>query len=1054
MSESNWNPRQPNIRVRMKNNPGKQGLTTGKVVESTGRLLVEVNFGTNEVCLRKYEQLEPIEENESLKDLISQGKYGTLSDLRRIVTYEKIKGQLTNIIYSMESSNTDFYPHQFKPVLKLLDSPVGRLLIADEVGLGKTIEAILIWKELQAREDARRLIVLCPAVLREKWKFDLLTKFNIDSEIINAQKLLEQVKKCKPTSSFVCIVSIEGMRPRRNWDDLEQRDNRSLLARFLDEHPSTEEFSIFDLAIIDEAHYLRNAETANNQLGELIRDSSKHLLLLTATPIQIKNENLFNLLRLVSPEDFEYHQIFEAMLAANKPIIEAMQKLDTYDIQLIDDLLEQAQQSKYFSSNSRIQQIRTEIADQINIDTKKRIEWKRTLENCSLLGQYMTRSHKKDVLIDQAVRSPMALSIEFSDLEKSVYENVTKQIRKLAIGQQGVSFFSLVLRQRQMASCMVAALKSWQEKNILQKLTEDARESFIEDLWETGYELGEEELNDSCLNFNTSSISAQDIQDLENKDTKYIKLVEFLKDELLKNPLEKFILFSYFKGTLNYLSQRLKKDGISNCLLHGDILKEKKSQFKSKDDILKMFQNTPTSVLLSSEVGSEGVDLQFCRFLINYDLPWNPMRVEQRIGRIDRLGQKHENISIIHFKINNTIEEKILTRLYERINIFKESIGDLQEILGEQTEQLVKDLLNPNLSDQQREKKANRIFAAIENEKQEQKKMESEAINLVAFSNYILESISESRSKGRWLRPEETRIFIDDFFGKYYPETSIVSKANDTVGIDLSNQAKVDLRLFTEEKKLGTKTNLSYMTVNCLFDPKKAEAFGQSKLEILSPVHPLIQWIRFQYESHANQTSNNHPFYSATAVEILSSNVSDIVNCVAGVYMFVMQKWELHGLRSDVRLVCRAININDHKFLYEEDMEAILDRVIFHGKTKENVINLVDQQKIIDAYQKCDQDLDIEFERISEEFEMENNDRCDVQLQNIEAYQQRKTESLSQRIEKFKIEGKLRMIPAFEGQLRKLEQDCQVNKKRLDKKRNVEFSNPKLAAGLIFVKEG
>lgn len=190
------------------------------------------------------------------------------------------------------------------------------------------------------------------------------------------------------------------------------------------------------------------------------------------------------------------------------------------------------------------------------------------------------------------------------------------------------------------------------------------------------------------------------------------------------------------------MSQRLIQDRISNCLLHGDILKKKNSQFKSKDDILKMFQNTPTSVLLSSEVGSEGVDLQFCRFLINYDLPWNPMRVEQRIGRIDRLGQKYENISIIHFIINNTIEEKILTRLYERINIFKESIGDLQEILGEQTEQLVKDLLNPNLSDEQREIEAERIFVAIENEKQEQTKMESEAINLVAFSNYILESIS------------------------------------------------------------------------------------------------------------------------------------------------------------------------------------------------------------------------------------------------------------------------------------------------------------------------
>jgi len=426
------------------------------------------------------------------------------------LTKRNSSDSLQKFATSLMDAQVDLNPHQVEAALFAFRSPLSSgAILADEVGLGKTIEAILIWKELQAREDARRLIVLCPAVLREKWKFDLLTKFNIDSEIINAQKLLEQVKKCKPTSSFVCIVSIEGMRPRRNWDDLEQRDNRSLLARFLDANPSTEEFSIFDLAIIDEAHYLRNAETANNQLGELIRDSSKHLLLLTATPIQIKNENLFNLLRLVSPEDFEYHQIFEAMLAANKPIIEAMQKLDTYDIQLIDGLLEQAQQSKYFSSNSRIQQIRTEIANQINIDTKKRIEWKRTLENCSLLGQYMTRSHKKDVLIDQAMRSPMALRIEFSDLEKSVYENVTKQIRKLAIGQQGVSFFSLVLRQRQMASCMVAALKSWQEKNILQKLTEDARESFIEDLWETGYELGEEELNDSCLNFNTFKWSSE-----------------------------------------------------------------------------------------------------------------------------------------------------------------------------------------------------------------------------------------------------------------------------------------------------------------------------------------------------------------------------------------------------------------------------------------------------------------------------------------------------------------------------------------------------------------
>src|SRR6476646_9844858 len=93
----------------------------------------------------------------------------------------------------MESSKTDFYPHQFKPVLKFIESPVGRLLIADEVGLGKTIEATYIWKELQARHDARRLLVVCPAMLREKWRSDLRKRFNIIGDIVNAKDLLQRI---------------------------------------------------------------------------------------------------------------------------------------------------------------------------------------------------------------------------------------------------------------------------------------------------------------------------------------------------------------------------------------------------------------------------------------------------------------------------------------------------------------------------------------------------------------------------------------------------------------------------------------------------------------------------------------------------------------------------------------------------------------------------------------------------------------------------------------------------------------------------------------------
>ena len=135
------------------------------------------------------------------------------------------------------------------------------------------------------------------------------------------------------------------------------------------------------------------------------------------------------------------------------------------------------------------------------------------------------------------------------------------------------------------------------------------------------------------------------LADLEHQDGKYRELRKFLQQELNKNPTEKFVIFAYFRGTLQYLQRRLEADGISTSLIMGDM-------GDAKWDIVKDFKldNGP-SVLLSSEVGSEGIDLQHCRFLVNYDLPWNPMKVEQRIGRLDRLGQKAERISIINFSL-------------------------------------------------------------------------------------------------------------------------------------------------------------------------------------------------------------------------------------------------------------------------------------------------------------------------------------------------------------------------------------------------------------------
>ena len=197
-------------------------------------------------------------------------------------------------------------------------------------------------------------------------------------------------------------------------------------------------------------------------------------------------------------------------------------------------------------------------------------------------------------------------------------------------------------------------------------------------------------------------------------------------------------MFAFFRGTLAYLERRLAKDGVAACQLVGGMGEQKWvaiERFKKSDG---------PNVLLSSEVGSEGIDLQFCRILVNYDLPWNPMRVEQRIGRLDRLGQKAERITIVNLSLADTIEERILGRLHQRIELFRDSIGDLEVILGEKTEEILLNLFNPSLTDEEREARADEVASAIMMNRAQQEDLEAQAINLVAFSEFILSSIKES----------------------------------------------------------------------------------------------------------------------------------------------------------------------------------------------------------------------------------------------------------------------------------------------------------------------
>lgn len=1035
--EATWNPEESGLRVRLSDNPGRQGLTTGRTKQSGTMLLVEVDFG-NEKQFKKYAVLEPVESRHDVIDLIATGNFGTPADLRRVLTFEKVKGELTNIFYSMESSNTEFYPHQFKPVMNFIESRVGRLLIADEVGLGKTIEATYIWKEIQARYGARRLLIVCPAMLREKWRSDLRKRFNISGEIVTAHQLYERLNEIathRSEDSFVYIVSLESVRAPTNYEDPKKTSVKARLARLLDQNAATESFALLDNVVIDEAHYLRNVSTGNNRVAQLLRDAARHLVLLTATPIQLGSANLYQLLRLIDPDEFYNEQLFSEMMEANTHVVRAQRALWSQPPQIGEakDAIKAARSVDYFRKDPILERV-LPLLESGSLDNEQRIDALRSLEVSSLLSRYMTRSRKREVMEHRVERSPQTLKLDLSAPELALYSHVTQRIRQKAEGKTGAALFSLISRQRQMASSIVGALESWDAKGVTDEL-----------LWEdlgiaAGAALdledqdGIEDAEEAGAGFDASF----DQKELERVDSKYAQLQERLRKELERNPAEKFVVFAYFRGTLKYLHRRLKADGISSIVLMGDMGADKDAiiaEFAKKDG---------PSVLLSSEVGSEGIDLQFCRFLVNYDLPWNPMRVEQRIGRLDRLGQPAERISIINLAVQNTIEDRILERLYNRINVFRESIGDLEDILGEVTQKLIPDLFNPNLSDAEREKRAADTELAIVNKRKEQDRLETEAVNLVGFSDYILSNIKNSRDQGRWLSAEELIAFVEDYLPHVYTGSTIKGTETDTtLTVLLSEEARRDLADYIARERPSTRTRLhqSARPITCVFDPRGHKASGE--IELIDPSHPLVRWIRERYQADHAQL---YPL-SALAVSAKDAGVP------AGDYAYCTQLWAFDGIKSEKFLSFIAKPLASDEFLDHEQSEALVYKAARQGSVIENAANnLGDMRGVHLAIAECGTNLDDAYFRKYDAFEAENAARCAQQETSAHKYADRRIQGYQQRVATFQSRGQAQLVPMTEGLILREREQLAEKLAKVQRHKNVDPTMSNLAAGIIRVR--
>jgi len=450
-------------------------------------------------------------------------------------------------------------PHQIETARKVLLGMRGRAILADEVGLGKTIEAGLVLKEYMIRGLVKKALILVPASLVLQWVRELNQKFGISA---SAQK-----KEYMWATTDVIVASI----------DTAKRSPHRDIVLGLD----------YDMLIIDEAHKLKNKKTTNYQFVNGLR--RKYCLLLTATPVQNDMDELYNLINVLKPGQLGGQGSFQ-----DKFVVE-----------------------------------------------------KRTPKNEGLLqselSKVMIRNRRSDGGVDFTKRQVRNIPLSLSADEQALYDGVTRFVKERydEMGRQTASAFTLVTLQREVCSSRDAVFVTL--VNLFKKLPEDS--PMRPKVWE---------LVELIRGIQSNS-----------KAEKVMELVQSIKD--------KVIIFTEYRASQEYLLKFLKDHGLTAVPYRGGMNRGK------KDWMMDLFRGR-AQILVATEAGGEGINLQFCHHMINFDLPWNPMRLEQRIGRVHRLGQEHD-VSIYNLSTQGTIEEHILHLLHEKINMFELVIGGLDQIL-------------------------------------------------------------------------------------------------------------------------------------------------------------------------------------------------------------------------------------------------------------------------------------------------------------------------------------------------------------------------------------
>ena len=583
-----------------------------------------------------------------------------------------------NDLVSLDGARVDVKPHQVSVVHRVVSNKPHRYLLCDEVGLGKTIEAGMVIKELRARGEALRVLVIVPASLTRQWQFELKSKFNEVFSILNSDVLRIITSERPDENPFTRYDSVIVS---KDW--ISNKDRAKL---------ATE--AAWDLIIVDEAHHARkhqnNSETqlykAVNGLTDIAKFPDRAVLFLTATPMQLSAQELYSLIEMVDPtlfpsvEAFNGHRQALPQLNELASMINAaldLKSLPESAANLLSDWLQiTKKQSKELLASG---------------DKASILE---ALGKKHLITEVLIRNRKVNVL-KFSERRAHRWNVEPTDEEKKVIDAIEDYVelgyRNAASAKLNSIGFLMTTYQKMMASSLRTIRDSLERRLVKleglstnEELSEEEIQPLLEDLNLDSEDKSIAQAGGNPLMTETEVDQLKGLVkmlDAIEIDSKARALVNNM-EELANSDVPKVLIFTEYRGTQNYLADVLREAGWTVNLFHGSQTAQK------KDDAVEAFRSGEgRQVLIATEAGAEGRNFQFCHMLINYDLPWNPMTVEQRIGRVDRMGQQN-TVLIFNFCVLGSIEERVLNVLEKRINLFELTVGGLDPILGEVADDL------------------------------------------------------------------------------------------------------------------------------------------------------------------------------------------------------------------------------------------------------------------------------------------------------------------------------------------------------------------------------